>query len=197
MQRVAGQALTLIEPAEGVLIALLDHAAVLTYVCGAGSLADQVGFTISLQGSLSGLAMNSGRIVATDDARTDPRVDAEACRKMHVVSSVCVPLMRDGFAFGVLNVSSSVPHGFDETDAAKLGELAEFVSVAVAASADLDRVAKCLLDPSLIHLSGSASEITSQFVTNVLRPQTAEHSAIRQRIERVLNEKSFSMVYQP
>jgi EAL domain-containing protein (putative c-di-GMP-specific phosphodiesterase class I)/putative methionine-R-sulfoxide reductase with GAF domain len=198
MQRVAEQALCLIASAEGVLIALLDWEGVLTYVCGAGMLAPYVGFRLSMEGSLSGEAMRSGQVLITEDTFVDPRVDAAACRRMHVASSVCIPLTRDGYAFGVINVSSSHKMAFVAEDAAALTDLAEFVSVVVGAASDLDRVARTLLaehteDP----VDGASVERTAQFVTNVLSPHAIEHVAMRQRIERVLRDGSFSIVFQP
>jgi EAL domain-containing protein (putative c-di-GMP-specific phosphodiesterase class I)/putative methionine-R-sulfoxide reductase with GAF domain len=198
MQRVAEQALCLITAAEGVLIALLDWEGVLTYVCGAGELAAYVGFRLSMTGSLSGEAMRSGRVLITEDTAVDPRVDAAACRRMHIASSICIPLSRDGYAFGILNVCSSHKHAFVTEDADALAQLAEFVSVVVGAASDLDRVASTLLaDPRWDGPEGAPVERTTQFVTNVLSPHAIEHVVMRQRIERVLRDGSFSMVFQP
>src|SRR5580704_7107303 len=99
-QRVVEQALALIPGATGSLVGLLDHGDFVTYVCGAGHLAPHVGFRLGVEGSLSGVAIRSGTVVYTDDSSTDPRVNAESCRALDVCSSVCVPLMRDGVAFG-------------------------------------------------------------------------------------------------
>ncbi len=199
MQRVAEQALYLIDAADGVLIAVLDWEGVLTYVCGAGTLAPYVGFRLAMEGSLSGEAMRTGRVLITDDTTVDPRVDAEASRRMGVASAVCLPLSRDGYAFGVLNVSSIRRGAFVPEDGSGLTELAEFVSVVVAAASDLDRVARTLLaSPAEGPLAGpSAKDRTQQFVTNVLSPHAAEHVAARHRIEQVLRDGSFTMAFQP
>ncbi len=198
MQRVAELALSLIDSADGVLIALVDWEGVLTYVCGAGMLTPYVGFRLEIEGSLSGATMRAGRVLICEDTATDPRVDLVACQRMGVGSSVCIPLAREGYAFGVLNVSSSRKAAFDADDAAALGELAEFVSVVVASAADLDRVARNILEtPPTDRLAGKPFERTTQFVTNVLSPLATEQVIARQRIERVLREGSLCMVFQP
>jgi EAL domain-containing protein (putative c-di-GMP-specific phosphodiesterase class I)/putative methionine-R-sulfoxide reductase with GAF domain len=200
MQRVAEQALCLIDSAEGVLIALLDWEGALTHVCGAGTLTPYIGFRNAMAQSLSGEAMRSGQVLITEDAAADPRANAVACLRMNVASSICIPLTRDGYAFGVLNVTSSHKDAFVAEDAGALDELAEFVSVVVGAASDLDRVSRTLLADARERegaLEGGPVERTTQFVTNVLSPHAIEHVVMRQRIERVLRDGSFSMAFQP
>ena len=205
MQRVADQAIVLIAGADGALIALWDEGDFLTYVCGAGCLSSHVGLRVRVDGSLSGTAVRTGRVLYTEDTAVDPRVDAVAARRLNVASSVCVPLMREGRSFGVLNVSSSRPRAFGDSDAVVLGDLAEFVSVVVGAASDLDRVTKALFaaphverpsDPTNRD-KGVPEHMESQFVASVLNPHAADHLASRQRIERVLDSKAFSVVFQP
>src|SRR5262245_61174313 len=66
MQRVADEALAMIEAADGVLIGVLIDADTLRYVCGAGYLKGWVGEPLALQGSLSGAAIHSGQTLLTD-----------------------------------------------------------------------------------------------------------------------------------
>src|SRR5580698_11127466 len=145
-QRVVEQALALIPGATGSLVGLSDHGGFITYVCGAGHLAPHVGFRLEIEGSLSGVAIRSGTVVYTDDSSTDPRVDIASCRALDVCSSVCVPLVRDGVAFGVLNVSSPEPSAFGEADVSVLRNFASFVSVVVAAAAVIDRLSRQLFE---------------------------------------------------
>ena len=192
--------------ADGALIALWDQGDFLTYVCGAGRLADHVGLKLHVEGSLSGVAVRTGQIVYTDDTTVDPRVDAETSRRLKVGSGVCVPLTRGNRSFGVLNVSSSRPRAFDESDALVLSRLAEFVSVVVGAASDLDRVTKALVAGSHFgregrphHSDGGmrSNDVEGRFVASVLNPQVASHIAARQRIEGVLEREALSVVFQP
>jgi len=204
MQRVADQAMELVAQADGGLIALWDEGEYLTYVCGAGRLVSHVGLKIRVDDSLSGQSVRSGLILRSDDTSTDPRVDADACRRLGVLSSLCVPLVREGQSFGVLNVSSSRRNAFDQQDSLILSDLAEFVSVVVAASAELDRVTKALLvglslPTNEVDLEADAhsGNVASRFVANVLSPHSTDHLDAHQRIERVLADEDFSMVFQP
>jgi len=201
MQRVADQALVLVCGAGGVFIALRDDGDLLTYVCGAGFLKPHVGLKLNVDGSLSGLAVRTGQVLRCDDTTTDSRVDGDACRAVGVLSTVCVPLMRGGRSFGVLNVSSSQPRAFDDGDELVLGGLADFLSVAVASAADLERVTSALFAEGS-PVVGSAQravdpDSTRQFVANVLSPHATDQLAARQRIERALEPGAFSVVFQP
>jgi len=204
MQRVAEQALFLVPGAGGVFIALRGDDDLLTYVCGAGFLKQHVGLKLSVDGSLSGLAIRTGRVLRCDDTTTDQRVDGDACRAVGVLSTVCVPLMRGERSFGVLNVSSSQPRAFDSGDELVLGGLADFLSVAVASAADLERVTSALFaewSPAQGSEFNAQSALdpdsTRRFVANVLSPHAAEQLAARERIERALEPGALSIVFQP
>jgi EAL domain-containing protein (putative c-di-GMP-specific phosphodiesterase class I) len=188
MQRVADQAVALIPGADGALIALWDNGNMLDYVCGSGTLRSHVGLEISVEGSLSGLALRTGHVLRSDDTTTDPRVDADTCRVLGVASSVCVPLARADRTFGVLNVSSARAGAFHDTEVAALSGLAEFVSVVVGAVADLNRVTA-----ELRAQSGPASG----FIAGVLSPEVADLREARARIEQALRPGGFSLVFQP
>lgn len=206
MQRVVDQVLVLIAAADGALIALLGQGDVLDYVCGSGYLTPHVGFTLGVEGSLSGVAVRTGRIVHTEDTAVDPRVNAEACRRLNVGSTVCVPLLRGDQAFGVLNVSSSRRQAFGDSDTALLGGLAEFVSTVVDSAQGFEGTTGVLPAASSVGDGGLPLDADGglrdeqkqgRFVTGVLNPQVAEQSASRQRIAGVLDRSAFSMVFQP
>jgi len=204
MQRVADQALFLVPGAGGVFIALRDDDDLLTYVCGAGFLQQHVGLKLSVEGSLSGLAVRTGQVLRSDDTTTDGRVDGNACRAVGVLSTVCVPLMRGARSFGVLNVSSSQPRAFDNGDELVLGGLADFLSVAVASAADLERVTSALfaessprVGPDFKAQTARDPDSTRRFVANVLSPHVADQLAARERIERALKPGALSVVFQP
>ena len=89
MQRVADEAMTLLEGADGVFVGLANDAAWLTLECGSGYLKEQIGGRIPLDGSLAGLAFRTGETLRCDDAESDSRVELDLCHAFHVVSAVC------------------------------------------------------------------------------------------------------------
>src|SRR5205085_3819091 len=145
MQRVTDRTLELISTAGGVMVGLADGDGV-TYVCGAGNQVAHVGTRVGLHSSLSGLAVRTAKTQRSDDVATDPRVDADACRRLSVASLVCVPLTRMHDTLGVLAVNAPRPYAFTDDDVATLTRLADFVSVVIGSACDLARVSSQLLD---------------------------------------------------
>lgn len=200
MQRVADQAVALVPGASGALIALWDGGPVMTYVCGAGYLSSHVGLKLAVQGSLSGLCLRTAEVVNTPDSDTDPRVESSACRRLRVRSSICVPLVRDGRTFGVLNVSSPEVGSFTDADADALAGLAEFLGVVIGAAADLERASHALLVgdhglPDTGALRGA--QMHGAFISSVLEPLSSDHATVRRRVDEVLDGGRLSMVFQP
>ena len=139
MQRVADEAMAALSGAEGVLVGLSHDNDSLTFVCGSGYLQKQIGGTVPLDGSLSGLALRTGETLRCDDVNADPRVHLELSRAYGVGSSICVPLRRAGETVGVLNVGSTRANAFNDRDVAILTKLAQFISVVIAAATELQR----------------------------------------------------------
>jgi EAL domain-containing protein (putative c-di-GMP-specific phosphodiesterase class I) len=185
MQRVADQALSLIEAADGVLVGLLMNEQSLRYVCGSGYLEGFVGEWLALDGSLSGEAIRTGETLKTDDSEADERVNREATRAFNVRSSVVVPLGRPGAPTGAMNVSSERVGAFGEHDVDLLRGLADFISAVVGAASDL------------LDSSGSDLALARRFVANVLNPHGAQDVEIRSEIGEVLSDEAFSIVFQP
>jgi EAL domain-containing protein (putative c-di-GMP-specific phosphodiesterase class I) len=208
MRRVTEQALALIPAAEGSVVELATSDG-FTDMCAAGNLRDSMGSSLQLTGSLSGLALRTGATVVCDDSAVDDRVDREACRRVGVVSMVCVPLQRGIEVIGVLKVSSSRAHAFDAHAVALLSSLAAFISDAIAGWADLARSAAAVLEVDritndrLIDLDSMTrnrrdeTAATEQFVANLMRPGTVDDRDARRRVEAVLAGAGLSMLFQP
>jgi len=208
MRRVVEQALALIPAAEGSVVELAT-ADGFTDMCAAGNLLDSMGSSLQLTGSLSGLALRTGATLVCDNSAVDDRVDKEACRRVGVVSMVCVPLQRGIEVIGVLKVSSSRARAFDAQAVALLSSLAAFISDAIAGWADLARSAAAVLEVDrvtndrLIDLDSMTrnrreeTAATEQFVANVLRPGTVDDRDARRRVEAVLAGSGLSMLFQP
>ncbi len=205
IQRVADQTLELIAGADGVMMGLSDELNV-SYICAAGHLVPNVGTNVDLDASLSGLAIRTGSVQRSDDTEDDPRVDLDACRRLAVRSSVCVPLRRGNEILGVMAVSATRPGAFSHDDVVLLARLADFVSMTVGLAGDLARVAADLhqLGQAPGEVSGQLSSETwapedaSRFVLSVLRPDAVALMESRNRIEAVLEDpEEMTMVFQP
>lgn len=205
MQRVCDRTLELIAAADGVAIGLVSEQNIV-YVCGAGAGRASVGTEVALSASLSGLAVQSGRVLQSGNTQSDPRVDAAACRALAVMSAVCIPLARSHDRYGVMAVNASRPYAFSDADVAVLTRLADFVSVAVGSACDLHRASNQLVqlgkrpDTWLAATDSSdpAVEEAGRYVMSVLSPDTVTRIDARHRIQRALdNPDVLSIVFQP
>ena len=203
MQRVTESTLELIAAADGVMVGICDDRGV-TYVCASGQQESDLGTRVEFDTSLSGLAVRTGRLQRSDDSEADDRVDRDACRRLSVVSLMCLPLMRGTEAIGVLAVNSQRAFAFSETEVATLMQVADFISVVVGTARDLSRIKSGLVrlnDPSADQDEASAvpaPDTATRYVMSVLSPDTVDHIDSGRRIRRVLNERSaLSIVYQP
>jgi diguanylate cyclase (GGDEF)-like protein len=88
-----------------------------------------LGVRLKIATSLSGLCVREGRVLRSDDTDDDPRVDAEACKRVRARSMLCVPLVHHDETVGVLKVYSPTPNHFGESD----GETLELLSRLIAA----------------------------------------------------------------
>jgi EAL domain-containing protein (putative c-di-GMP-specific phosphodiesterase class I) len=206
LERVSDQALHLVPAAQGVLVGLCDQQYV-TYVSGAGFLAPHVGTRVDKDASLSGLAMRTRQIVHCGDTEQDPHADLEACRRLRVTSSVCIPLCRGDEVLGVICVSSSRRNAFCDADIDLMTRLADVMGVAVGLAADLTRVAEgtsfmASYKAKAVHPDspplGSTDSAVNDFVLNVLQPDAASLRHRRDRIQAVLDHpEMLTMVFQP
>ncbi|HSE47798.1 MAG TPA: TonB family protein [Terriglobales bacterium] len=120
--------------ASGSAIAL-SEGDVTEMICRAssGPAAPDVGAAISLEGTFSGMAVQSGQALRCDDSDTDSRVDAAACRALGTRSIVIVPI-RDvdtEQVSGVLAVFAGNKNAFNDLHVAVLRTMAREVAVAV------------------------------------------------------------------
>jgi len=211
MQRVADQALSMIDAADGALIGLLIDPGTLRYVCGAGRLTGFVGETLALEGSLSGRAIRTDATLLTADTEADPRVNRDATRGFDVRSSVCVPLGRGHEPVGVVNVSAARPDAFDQHDVELLRGLAAFMSTVIGAASDFLLASSRVLSARRAGADTSVHDqapfehgcpdadaaLTGRFVAGVLDPQASRQIAARERLEALIAKRRFSFAFQP
>lgn len=115
--------------ASGVAIALSEGNAD-EIVCRArsGSSAPEVGAALRVEGSFTGLCIQSGKELRCDDCETDTRVDTAAIRALGIRSMVVTPIREENRVTGVLAVFAPTPHAFTITHVAVLKTMADQIS---------------------------------------------------------------------
>lgn len=99
-------------------------------VCKArsGSSSPEVGAVLRVDGSFTGLCIQTGRELRCDDTETDTRVDTLAVRGLGIRSMVITPIRDENKPVGVLAVFASTPHAFTITHVAVLKTMADQIS---------------------------------------------------------------------
>ncbi len=98
-------------------------------VCRAtsGPDAPDLGVRLETTSGLSGACLQTGRIQLCGDTESDPRVNAQACRRLGVRSILVLPIGDGPQPFGILEVFSSLLDAFGDHDVSSLRNLARRV----------------------------------------------------------------------
>lgn len=136
MQIVADEALKATN-AMGAVVELAEGDE-MVYTVTSGSLKGTEGLRLALHGSLSGMSVTTGELLVANNTETDDRVDREACRRVHALSMICVPLRHDHRTEGVLKVMSDRANAFGDDDVRLLEQLAEFIATALRRATIMD-----------------------------------------------------------
>ncbi|HEY2169847.1 MAG TPA: TonB family protein [Candidatus Angelobacter sp.] len=115
--------------ASGVAIALSEGNAD-EIVCRArsGASAPEVGAALRIDGSFTGLCIQTGKELRCDDCETDTRVDTAAIRALGIRSMVVTPIREENRVVGVLAAFAPTPHAFTITHVAVLKTMADQIS---------------------------------------------------------------------
>jgi TonB family protein len=115
--------------ASGVAIALSEGNAD-EIVCRArsGASAPEVGAALRVEGTFTGLCIQSGKELRCDDCETDTRVDTAAIRALGIRSMVVAPIREDSRVVGVLAAFAPTPHAFTITHVAVLKTMGDQIS---------------------------------------------------------------------
>ena len=100
-------------------------------VCRAtlGDKAPTVGVSLNTRSGLAGACVQTREMQLCDDTLADPRVNAVACRDLGIRSIVVLPVLDGGELWGVLELFSSAPRAFSESDLQALQSLSRKISV--------------------------------------------------------------------
>ncbi|HEY1938791.1 MAG TPA: TonB family protein [Candidatus Angelobacter sp.] len=116
--------------ASGVAIALSEGNAD-EIVCRArsGASAPDVGAALRIEGTFTGLCIQTGKELRCDDCETDTRVDSAAIRALGIRSMVVTPIREENRVVGVLAAFAPTPHAFTITHVAVLKTMGDQISV--------------------------------------------------------------------
>jgi TonB family protein len=95
----------------------------------AGSSAPEVGTALPVEGTFTGLCIQSGKELRCDDAENDVRVDKAAIRALGIRSMVVIPIKEEGRVVGVLAVFAPTAHAFSITHVVVLKTMADQIAV--------------------------------------------------------------------
>ncbi len=109
----------------------------MVYRVASGTPAAHLDVRLPVDVSLSGISVSGGEVLHCQDARTDERVDREACERVGAVSIVSVPLRHDERIAGVLKVYDSNPNAFDACDVETLRLLSGVIGAQMAGAPEV------------------------------------------------------------
>ena len=140
LQLIAERAQTLVR-ASGAAIALTE-ADPDFMVCRASSGPDAppVGARLQVGSGFSGECVKAGQALRCDDTDLDARVDRESCRALGIRSILAAPVRVDQRSIGIVEVFSTQPRTFSDSDSGVLQRLAETVLAAVNRAARADEL---------------------------------------------------------
>ncbi len=116
--------------ASGAVIEILEGDD-MVYRAASGTLSPFVGLRLASATSLSGMCVRAGEILRCDDTATDPRVNAEVCRKVGIRAMLVVPMYHAQQIVGVLKVSRPTPKQFEARDADVLQLMAGLIAAVI------------------------------------------------------------------
>lgn len=183
LQRIVDAA-QLFTDANGAAIALRQDKWI---VCRAraGDMAPDLNSRLDGGSGISGECLRSGQALFCNDTATDPRVNAEACRRLGLRSLAAAPIGEKPRVQGILEAFSAQPDAFGDTELSLLRELAELVTAAQQDSgkAAVVRISKKLAGNALTFSKGkfavAALVVLAVVLWLGLRIKTrAEHSGL-------------------
>ena len=106
------------------------------YHTATGSLESHVGTLFDIEGSISGLCIETKQVLHTDDSEKDDRVNQEISRETGSRSIIVVPLIHEDEAVGVLKVVSRNPKAFSDLDRYSLQLMGGLIAAAMSHAAE-------------------------------------------------------------
>jgi signal transduction histidine kinase/putative methionine-R-sulfoxide reductase with GAF domain len=108
LQMIADEARRLTSTDQGAVYLLDGNELVVSVISGKVD-SDMLGYRLPVEGSVAGLAVQTGKPFLVPDAQDDPRVHADIIRHVGAGSFVIVPLLAGSRAIGTITVASERP----------------------------------------------------------------------------------------
>src|SRR5579862_2279287 len=137
MEMVAERARTVAD-ATGVAVAQLI-ANQLVYRAGSGSAAAYIGRHVTAVLSASASNEPRGEILRVENAQADTRIEAEVCRLYGANALLIVPIYQQHVVAGVLEVSFSEPHTFEDQEVLRYRIMARLLEETMSADAQREQ----------------------------------------------------------
>lgn len=103
--------------------------------------APDLGVRVETESGIPGACLITGNVQLCSDTDVDPRVNAEACRRLNVRSMLIAPVSNGKHNFGILEVFAEQPNAFSEEDVKALQALAQRVADSKKASEEMPKAA--------------------------------------------------------
>lgn len=116
--------------ASGSTIALFENSR-LVYRASSGGSAPPVGTGVDDNSGLIGECLRSRQMLTCNDTATDSLVDREHCHRLGIRSILAVPLVHDGNALGIVELTADRTSAFEQQDVANVTRLAEMIVTAL------------------------------------------------------------------
>jgi diguanylate cyclase (GGDEF)-like protein len=100
----------------------------MVYTASCGSLENYLGLRLKIDGSLSGMCIQTNQLLYSKESQSDPRVDTNAVKRLNINSMVVMPLKHEENTVGVLKVVSDKKEFFNETDLCTMSLMAEMMA---------------------------------------------------------------------
>jgi diguanylate cyclase len=116
--------------AEGAIVEYIEGEE-MVYRGASGFARPLLGTRVKRDASLSGLCVQTGQILRSDDVLVDPRVDQSPFKDVGIRSMVVAPLKHDGSIVGALKVVSSNTYAFTVRDLRVLELMSELIAASM------------------------------------------------------------------
>jgi hypothetical protein len=128
--RLIGERARSLTRGTGAVIALGRKGSILCRA-SVGASAPAVGARLDVNSGFSGECVRAGRALRCDDTEADPRVEVASCRRLGIRSIVAAPIQYEREIVGLLEVFSTRPFAFEESDVTLVERLAQTVLLTV------------------------------------------------------------------
>lgn len=108
--------------ASGAALAIMEHGELITQASSGN--APETGTHTSIEDTLAGVPVRTGKLLCCDDTRCDPRLNTALCEELRVGSLLIVPLKTDSQVLGILALFAANPNSFSTLHIAMVEQLA-------------------------------------------------------------------------